>query len=228
MTPARRSRNSGFSLLELVLAMTMAAMLALTLYTAMNVTIRARRSAALAVEPTRAAVVVCDLLRQDLESVPPPVGILAGPFIGTHQAGANGADADGVQFCTIGADAGTPDDAQLAEGIRRVELLVRTDVSPPALVRRVTRNLLASTEPHVEEEILCRDVRSFSLRYYDGYAWQESWDSTTLGDVLPIAVGITLEIGGDADGAQLPRRITRVVELSCAKPSDVLSLEGLQ
>ena len=225
MTP--RPRNNGFSLLELVLAMSMAAMLALTLYTAMNVTIRAQRSAARAVEPTRAAVVACDLLRQDFESIPPPTGILAGQFVGVHQPGASGGDADAVQFCTIGADAGAADDDPLSEGIRRVELLVRTDVSPPALVRRVTRNLLASTEPLVEEEILCRNVRSFSLRYYDGYAWQESWDSTTLGDVLPIAVGITLEVGDDAGGPS-PRRISRVIELSCAKPSDVFAMEGLQ
>src|SRR5688572_17850530 len=223
----RRLRTGGFSLLELVLAMSMAAMLALTLYTAMNITIRAGRSAAQAVEPTRAAVIACNLVRQDLESVPPPTGILAGEFIGIRQPGDNGGDADTLQFRSIGADAGAADDAVLSEGIRRVELLVRNDVSPPALVRRVTRNLLASTEPLVEEELLCRNVRSFSVRYYDGYAWQESWDSTTLGDVLPLAVGITLEVGDETSGAA-PRRITRVVELSCARPSDVLSMEVLQ
>jgi type II secretion system protein J len=222
----RRSHTHGFSLIELLLAMTMVSMLALSLYTAMNVTIRARRSASLAVEPTRAAVVAADLLRQDLESVPPPTGILAGPFIGVHAAGGSG-DNDTVQFCTIGADAGAADDVPLAEGIRRVELIIRTDTSPPALVRRVTRNLLASSEPFVEEEILCRNVSSFSMRYYDGYAWQENWDSTTLGDVLPMAVSMTLQIGDGSDG-QVPQRISRVIELSCAKPSDIYSMEGMQ
>jgi prepilin-type N-terminal cleavage/methylation domain-containing protein len=222
-----RSRGRGFSLLELILAMTMAAMLALSLYTAMSVTIRARRSAALAVEPTRAAVIAADLLRRDLESVLPPTGVLAGPFIGVHLAGTSGGDSDTAQFCTIGADP-RPIDAispPLSEGIRRVELLVIEDASPPLLVRRVTRNLLASTEPQVEDEIICRGVRSFSLRYFDGLSWQENWDSTTLGDVLPMAVSITLEL--DDPALQTPRRITRVVPLSCAQPSDIFSMEGM-
>ena len=224
----RTRRDSGFSLLELTLAMTMAAMLAMSLYTALNVTIRAQRSAARAVEPTRAAVIAADLLRQDLESVPPPTGILAGPFIGIHSAGNAGGDSDSVQFCTIGADAGAASDAPLSEGIRRVELLLSNDTSPPVLIRRVTRNLLASSEPLVEEEIICRNVQGFSLRYYDGYSWQDAWDSTTLGDVLPIAVSMTLQIGvGDASSGQPPRQISRVVSLSCAKPSDVYSMGGL-
>jgi hypothetical protein len=82
----------------------------------------------------------------------------------------------------------------MAEGIRKIQFLVRTDVQPPALVRRVIRNLKPTVEPVAEEEIICRDVRSFSVKYFDGLAWQESWDSTTLGDVLPMSVAITLEV----------------------------------
>ena len=66
----RRSR--GFSLLELLLAMSMVAMLALAMYQAMRVTTVARRSAFAAVDSTRAGVVAADLVRQDFESIPPP------------------------------------------------------------------------------------------------------------------------------------------------------------
>src|SRR5438105_15902932 len=104
---------------------------------------------------------------------------------------ANG-DNDTMQFCTIASDE-PAEDTPMSEGVRKVELLIRTDMTPPTLVRRVTRNLLASTDPPVEEEIICRDVRSLSLRYFDGTAWQESWDSTTVGDVLPVPVGIPIE-----------------------------------
>jgi hypothetical protein len=95
-------------------------------------------------------------------------------------------------------------------------------VTPPVLVRRVTRNLLPTTEPEVEEEILCRDVRSFTVKYFDGTTWQDSWDSEAMGDVLPAAVEMTLEtlIPGGRPGRE-PRvyRMTRMIPLICAKPA---------
>lgn len=227
----------GFSLLELLIAMAMSAMLALSLYTAMNVTLRARTSANAAIAPTRAGMIAIDLVQRDFESVPPPGDsssddvTLGGPFYATHQPAGTG-DHDEVEFFTIGADPieGDPADASpLSEGIRKIELYVMVDGSSPTLVRRVTRNLMAASEPDVEEEILCRDVRSFSLRYYDGITWMEDWDSTTLEDALPLAVAITIELGGVDIGAEEPgRRVTRVVPLACAKPAagDTMMMMG--
>jgi len=214
--------RSGFSLLELLLAMAMAAMLSLSLFMAMNVTIRARRSAFASIEPARAGSIAIDLVQRDLDSVPPPVGTLNGPFYGEHQSGGmeGSGDNDSVEFCSIGADPikGNPTDASpLAEGARRIEFYVNTDGPQPTLIRRVTRNLMPASEAHAEEEILARGVRSFSLRYFDGTAWQESWDSTSFDDSLPLAVSITLELG-DPKAEAPGHRVTRVVPLACAKP----------
>jgi type II secretion system protein J len=228
---SRRGRAAGgFSLLELVLAMGVTAMLALALYTAMHVALRARKSAQAAVEPTRAGAVAADIIGRDLDNVPPPTGILAGPFVGTHATAptAGGGDGDDLQFYTLGKDE-PADDTPLDEGVRKVELTISTDYDPPALVRRVTRNLLASTEPLVNEEVLCRNVRSFSLTYYDGYAWQDSWDST--GDnVLPLAVAMTLQINDPAATDPLsapPRTVTRVFPIACGKVVDDTGFGGL-
>ena len=223
----RPQLRRGFSLLELLLAMSMILILSLVMYRAMTFTIGARRSAYAAVDSTRAGVIAADLVRQDLESIPPPSGILAREFVGIHTPGDSGADADMIEFSTIGRDAGA--DVSLihdpfAEGLRRVEFSLRTDLQPPALVRRVTRNLLATQEPLVEEEILCRNVRSFSLRYFDGYMWQENWDSTTVDNILPTAVAITLEVIDPqaADPDAPGRAVTRIVPLACGRPLDAL------
>ena len=229
----------GFSLLELLLAMAMAAMLALSLYTAMNVALRAKSSANASLEPTRAAMIAMDLIQQDFQSVPPPGDStdddipLSGPFYGEHLPAAGGGDNDSVEFYSIGADAIEGDSANappLSEGVRRIHLQVQSDASGSVLVRRVTRNLMPSSEPAVEEEILCRNVRSFALRYYDGVAWQEEWDSTMLEDNLPLAVAITLELGEpNADVAT--KRVTRVVPLPCAKlisGTETMLLGGIQ
>lgn len=228
-----RLRRRGFTLIELTLSMAMVAMLALSMYTALQVAQQARRNGTAAVEQTRAISIAAEVLRHDFESVLPPTGQLAGPFVGIRQMGANpsGGDADQIEFHSIGEDEPIREGDPLAEGIRKVQLLVRTDVTPPVLVRRVTRNLLPQIEPLAEEEIICRNVRSFSAKYFDGPAWQESWDSTTLGDVLPMSVAVTLEV--DDPTAMTPeaavRRVTRVFPLSCGRPVDPLSaLEGMQ
>jgi len=186
---------------------------------------RARRSATAAVSSVRAASIAIDMICHDLESVPAPTGILAGPFLGARQNGSTG-EADDVQFCCLGSDGNQPRLPD-REGVRQVELLVRTDVTPNVLVRRVTRNLLASMQAQPEDEILCHGVRSFAVQYYDGSEWQTDWDSTTVGDVLPMAVQIQLELEPASDDPdRSPVRIMRIIPLACAKPEDSTGSNG--
>lgn len=206
-------RSSAFTLLELLLAMSMTAMLALSLYLSMNAAWRSQRLAESTTEPVRAAAIAAEIVKQDLESALPPTGLLAGPFIGTRQ-GEVGSEADVLEFHCIGSD-GPWESRQIAEGVRRVELSLRTDVDPPQLVRRVTRNLLAPVLEAPEEEVLCRNVRSFALRYFDGTSWQDEWDSTVLGNILPLSVELTLRMApptGHGDGNE----VVRIVPLACA------------
>ena len=254
MTTPRRA----FTLLEMILSIAMVAMLSGALYMSLNVAFKARDSAHAAVTPMRQATVAMDLIRQDLESVPPPAPApadadttttltlsLHGPFYGALNAvGTGGTPTSLMDFHSLGRDTVLPPAAQavpnpFSEGVRRVEFAVRTDLQPqgpPVLVRRVTRNLLAQTQQEPEEEVLCRGVRGFYVRYYDGVDWLEQWDSTTMGDVLPMAVEITLEMDKSPGQSQSPwltasqsepYRITRVFPLPCAKPVDVTQMGGL-
>ena len=225
MTPRRR----GFTLLELLLAMSIAAMLMLTLYACMNVAIRAKRTAAAAVDPARSASIAAELVTQDLQGVLPPTGIMRGPFTGTRLPAAGG-NADSLEFYCVGRDQGEVE-TPMSDGIRKVNLVLRTDVTPPVLMRRVTRNLLSPTTPVPEEEVLCRNVRSFTVQYYDGFNWLGSWDSTTVGDVLPIAVSIRLEMEdptATVPGGAKPLVISRIIPLAAAKPLDEPIIGGAQ
>jgi type II secretion system protein J len=221
MTTRPRRRHRGFTLLELILALAMVAMLSLTLYMSMNVGMKARDRVERTVGQSRASLVAADLLRQDLEAVPAPTGVLAGRFYGAS-SGAQGAQQAELDFFSIGADAGRPDDP-LAEGLRHVYLAVRTDVNPPVLVRYVWRNLLTQVQEQPEEEIVWRNVKSFGARFWDGTAWQETWDSTTLGNVLPFAIELTLETSTPSarPGEEpTPYRVTRYITLPCAQYAD--------
>jgi prepilin-type N-terminal cleavage/methylation domain-containing protein len=240
-----RRDHRGFTLLELILALAMVSVLTLTLYTALMVTVRAKERAYAAVAPVRTTMLAADIVRQDLESVLPCKQLLAGPFIGTSQ---NGADV--LDFYCLGSDVGwhaPPTDQQTqqqpgrgggmgqglglglapvtdapwSDGPRHVVLELRTDLQPPSLVRSVTRNLLAPTQPEPEEEVLVRNVKSFTLRYFDGSVWQDNWDSTTLGDILPVAVEMTLETVTEDEKPGQPAttyKVTRVFPLACAEP----------
>jgi hypothetical protein len=233
--------------MEVLLAMMLVSMLAYSLYSAMHIAIVARRSAVNTVEPTRNVVIAADLMRQDLESVMPPTGIYSGQFLGTHQAGPAGGDNDSLLFYGMGEDPMTIRNQQLAEqaaggngsgnlttedplaeGFRKVEFMVRSDVNPPTLVRHVQRNLEPSAEAKVDEEVICRDVRSFSLRYFDGQNWQTDWDSTVMGDVLPLSVAMTIELNDPAHPApeRSTRRVTRIIPMACGKELELTAVGG--
>jgi prepilin-type N-terminal cleavage/methylation domain-containing protein len=66
--------------------------------------------------------------------------------------------------------------------------------SQNVLVRRVRRQLLAPVTQTPEDQILCRGVTAFSARYFDGSQWTATWDSTAVGNALPLAVELTIQI----------------------------------
>jgi hypothetical protein len=67
------------------------------------------------------------------------------------------------------------------------------------------------------EEVLCRNVRSLDLMYYNGTDWQDSWDSSAQGDALPLAVEVKLELLSDPnrneEGGYL---VSRIFPIPCA------------
>jgi hypothetical protein len=102
-------------------------------------------------------------------------------------------------------------------------------MNPPVLTRRIMRNLLTQQVEEPEEEILCRNVRSFSLRYWDGTMWQDTWDSTQLENALPLAVEMTLVIEHPGQrGIMEPVKIIRLIPLAVAQPLEDTTAGGAQ
>jgi type II secretory pathway pseudopilin PulG len=212
----RTTSAAGFTLLELILAMGMVAMLSLTLYASFNVAYKAKRRAEATVRPVRAATAAIEVIAKDLENAVPPAdpnnaSSLFGAFLATYP-GNVGAEAAWLQFHCLGDDGSPPAapesslDAPTSDGVRRVTIGLRTDVSPPTLVRRVTRNLRAPVEQEPEEQVLCRNVKSFAARYSDnGVDWYEEWDSSLVPNYLaPLFVQLDLVV--NIEGSQQSQR----------------------
>jgi len=187
-----RAAARGFTLLEMLVALAMVGLLSAALYMSLSAAMRARSRAEAAIGPARAAALALEMLKQDLEAAPPPRGVLAGALVGVDSTMASDtAQGDTLVFYTTAEDAG-----QRKAGIRRIELLFEPADGEAgyALVRAVTDNLLAPQTPDPVKETLCRKVAAFNLRYYDGSSWQDSWDSTTTGNTLPLAVEAALTV----------------------------------
>ena len=194
---------NAFTLMELLVAMVLMVVVASCLYTALYTGFRARRSALLAVEPTSQAINALELLKQDIQGVLPPGSVMAASFIGTDSRGIKGVETDSLELYTTHI---YPDDEHLCGGLGKVELLLEeqeidtnTDHEDYnyrcyQLVRQVTMNLLSSKSVDPEEQVLCRDVTSLNLRYYDGDNWLDDWDSTEDANSLPQAVEIEIEL----------------------------------
>lgn len=235
-------RTHGFTLLELLVALTMAAIIAGSMYSALRTGFRARASAETALEPIRTAGLATSLLRVDFESALPARGTLAGPFVGVDSIGDGGLPSDTVEFFTLGnpneayavaalaaqgdaamsrSSSGLPVTPALPAEARKVQIgLVASPgpggVSEQVLVRRVTTNLLSQVDVEPQEEVLCRGVRSLGFRYHDGLTWQDSWDSTLVDNHIPAAVEMVIELDRSSNGQQRIIQFPRVFLLSCS------------
>lgn len=206
-------RPCGFTLLEMLVAIALMALVAGSLYGGLYAGFKAHRSTAAALYPVRGASLTMDLLRQDFDAALRPTGVLSGAF-----SGLSGTGVDTLSFYSCANVAG---DRELASDVRRVDLAVETPPgeTQPVLMRRITANLMAISNPVVREQVLCRHVRTFHLRYFDGSLWQDNWDSAAQGDILPLAVEVTLEFSrnGDSLDADQLYRMSRVYPLRCGR-----------
>ncbi|MBV8782115.1 MAG: prepilin-type N-terminal cleavage/methylation domain-containing protein, partial [Phycisphaerae bacterium] len=180
----RRSR--GFTLLELLVAMAMVAVLAGSLYASLQIAFRAKKSAEDSVVESRTVDLAMEFLRNDIQNAMPPNGVLAGNFVGDQ-----GDISTNLNFYS------TVESPQHVDGngdIKLVELTLDTPDSnggssgpDVCLVQKITRNLLSSTQMNPDEEVICRGVTGFTCRYFDGQNWQTSWDSSQENNILPLA-----------------------------------------
>ena len=217
-----RIHPRGFTLLELLVATGMTAVLAGSLYATLHTAFKARRGANDAVGQMRRAELAVELIRTDIESAVLPRGMLAGQFLGEDETDRTGRPMDSlVLHCTAGGGAPTEGTGD----VRMVELSCEPaeDGMSMVLVRRVSRYLLATTVEEAEPEIICRGVRALDLKYCDGTEWQDSWDSTTRDNTLPLAVEVTMELAPEdaTEDGEDGYVVVRVLPVACgAKPEE--------
>ncbi|MGA3066685.1 MAG: type II secretion system protein GspJ [Tepidisphaeraceae bacterium] len=246
MTQSRRKSSRtprGFTLLELVVALGMVAVLAVSLYTSIHIAFGATASAESALEPPRTAEIALDFIQNDFQNAMAPnaTGTTYGTVaVSTAQSSTNltittstGAANQTVLAGNFEAlqeqdDRGHEADDVVffttasgplhtdANGeIKQVEYAVqRASDGQYELIRRVGRNLLSEQMIQPDEEVLCRGVDSFTIQYSTGSEWLDTWDSTQEDNTLPAAVQITLVLARPSGTGTQTLSFTRVIPLS--------------
>jgi general secretion pathway protein J len=233
-----RLAQPGVTLLEMLVALAVTAALGVAMYGSLAVAFQAERVGLDAVEPMRALDAAIDILAHDLQGIiPANQGPISGEFIGEEleaQAGQmtfhTTAGISEINYDGLGPTAASATTALVGEPNRigsdvvQVTYLLLGDGDTRQLVRRVQRNLLAQVETEGEDQVLCDDVRSFELRFFDGYTWVQAWDSVFEDPPLPRAVEVVIETvprprsSRDVDTAQLQgRRLARVIAIPAAR-----------
>ena len=221
---SRTTRSRGFTLLELLVAMSMMVVVGSCLYSTLYTAFNARRLSLIAVEPDTTALNVLELMKQDFMGAVGPAGNLTGSFVATDSRfGAD--DTDGVIFYTtsisssgtitaVSSGSTTPVTAgsnatpglssssttngtntQVIGGVAKIEFaLVDNERQSNYRLVRRVTTNLLSTNEQSEEQVLCRSVQSLNFRFYDGNDWVDTWDSTSDTDANSLPLAVEIEI----------------------------------
>ena len=156
-----------------------------------------------------------------------PNGLLAGEFVGEDATSGAGLDSDTLELYAV-VDGGQEVDG--TGDIQWVQIGCDPDEDTGGMVlfRKVERNLLSTRLEDPDPEIICRGVRSFNLRYFDGLEWTDSWESVAEDATLPRAVEVTLELLKD-DAADASEDggywVSRVFQIPCSSIQPGIQIE---
>ncbi|HJT22404.1 MAG TPA: type II secretion system protein GspJ [Nitrospira sp.] len=182
--PPRRSEQ-GFTLVEVLLAVSLVAVIAAMVFSGLYLS-------ATAIEQARAAAADERFLRSTLQVMAEELGtsinLSSGPWLGIN-AQQDGQPADTVAFLSIGQFRST----DLASETETVRIVYTKDED--RLLRVVRRNLYGLTDESIDHMNLAVKVKGFNVRYYDRTTnvWSDEWDGRARNGV-PSAVLIELTL----------------------------------
>jgi type II secretion system protein J len=200
------STRRAFTLIEMILAVGIAALVLVTISTVLFSALNLREATVETVDAASPVDSAVNFLKRDLECCVTPTNgttkILSGTFrVGTITSTGVSEPVAIEMFTATGAIA---DNAPWAD-IQRVTYELKNPTERGAvgqdLYRSVWRNLLSVSTPQVEDQFILSGVSSIKFSCYDGAIWNDTWDTTSLTSTdtnLPLAVRVTIQMAGNA------------------------------
>ncbi len=212
MIPRRRA---GFTLLELLLALSIAAVVAAGVYGVVRGGVDAQRAGEDATRTLQIARVALCRIASSLRCAFVSQGKLRGAFVGEDESDGD-SDLDSLSFV---ADNHEPREDENGEcDLVKLEYYIDTDESTDerGLVESASSVVVSDEDAEPDVIEIAPEIRSLNFRYYDGEEWQDEWDSTT-SVVLPRGVEIVIAVAvHEDDEASQWKRFKMVVALPAA------------
>ena len=205
----RPDNQKAFTLIEMILAIGVAAIVLISANAAFFAAMNRHSDATAMVDEASPVDSAVTFLKRDLECCVTPTNgttkLLSGGFrAGNQLMSAGVSDPVAVEMYTT---TGALSSSQPWGEIQRVTYELKNPAAASAsgngkdLYRSVLRNMLTSSTPTVEEQFMLGGVANIKFSCYDGAAWQDTWDTTSLTAVntnLPLAVKVDIQMSGSA------------------------------
>ena len=182
---APRASEDGFTLIEILLAVSLIAMMATLVFGSLYVTTNA-------IEAARANSANEQIVRSTLRVMTDELSVSEGsqtfPWTGINSQ-QDGQPADSVAFLTMGQFRG----AESAHDTELVRIVYTREGD--RLLRFARKNLYGLTDESIERVELANKVKGFNVRYYDGKGnlWLDEWDGRARpGSPKAILIELTL------------------------------------
>jgi len=190
----------AFTLIEAMLAIGIMAIVLLAINGVFFSALRLRDRTSDAVDNALPAQQAMAILRRDLQCAMAPAGMLSGDFKVGNVSEANQSQPVAIELYTAtGAlRANEPwADVQMVTYAMRPPAS-RSPTGGNELIRCVTRNLLYTTTPKVDDQYLMGGLQDLRFSCYDGTQWLDAWDTTNGNTNLPLAVRVRIQLTGAA------------------------------
>jgi general secretion pathway protein J len=181
---SRRRPEGGFTLVEVLLAVSLVALMATLVFGSLYVTTSA-------IDVARANSATEQIVRSTMRVMTDELSVgkesTAGRWMGINGL-FDGQPADSVAFLTVGQFRGS--DSTRDSELVRIVYTREGDL----LLRFVRKNLYGLTDESLERVELARKVKGFNVRYYDGKAnvWVDEWNGSVRGTPKALLLELTL------------------------------------
>lgn len=224
------SRNSGFTLLELLAASLAAAMVILAVYGIFHRTVKTRDNAVLRIREARKRERAGNIIRNDLRNA----YISGGTLANAMEGGLQNQKSRFPGYLRFTTTTGRNKSEETYGDVQQIEYYlsdtVVTGTSTPTddastgtetgtLIRAVTRDLLSTDQTDIAtEEPLLPRVQKMEVAFYDGQDWQESWAYTGTDSSQPQAVRIRIQQTAASDRLTTPPLLEIIAPITTEPP----------